>query len=170
MMAQTPDWCIFGTGNIISPESDMADTVKMATARELVDAGAVRHATLLGQKGGYAILLRIGMKDQLLATKEGSPRLFVQLHAAAKLLRDELGVARFDVDATHYAPGDVTRKSPRVSALRRSEQEAIRHDRWFRERVSATLDKADKGYRPLDVVFDSLDQRAHALQGRGASA
>lgn len=148
----------------------MTETVKMATARELVAAGAVRHATLLGQRGGYAILLRVGMKDQLLATKEGAPRVFAQMHRAAALLRDELGVARFDVDATNYAPGDVIRRSPRIGEARQRNREAIQHDRWFRERVSATLAKTDKGYQPLDVVFDRLDKRAQALQGGGASA
>lgn len=147
----------------------MTATVKLATARELVAAGAVRHATLLGQKGGYAILLRVGMKDQLLATKAGAPRVFAQLHRAAGLLRDELGVARFDVDTTHYEPGDMIRRPDRRIA-RLQEREAIEHDRWFRERVGATLAKGDKGYQSLDVVFDRLDKRAQSLQGGGASA
>ncbi|MDZ4116952.1 MAG: hypothetical protein U1C54_13185, partial [Xanthomonadaceae bacterium] len=64
---------------------------------------------MLGQHGGYAIVLRVGMSDRVLATKSGAPRLFAQLDRAARLLRDELGIARFAVDAANYAPGNVVR-------------------------------------------------------------
>lgn len=145
----------------------MAQTVNLATARELSEAGAVRHVTVLGQTGGYAILLRVGMKDQLLATKLGRPRLFSHIATAVDLLRDEFGISKFDVDTTNYARGDITRK-PRVSAVRSREREAIQHDRWFRGRVSDTLAKQDKGYQPLATAFDHLEKRAAALQGKDA--
>ena len=149
----------------------MAQTVNLATARELAAAGAVRHVTLLGRPGGFAILLRVGMADQLLATKVGEPRVFAKMETAAELLRGELGVAQFDVDASNYSKSDLMRRrNPQVRATRMKEREAIQHDRWFRERVSATLAKPDKGYQPLDVVFDRLDKRAQVLQGGGASA
>ena len=157
--------------NINSWVTGMSQTVNLATARELAAAGAVRHATLLGRPGGFAIVLRVGMADQLLATKLGEPRIFAQMETAAELLRGELGVARFDVDASNYSKDDLLRRrNPKVRATRLKEREAIQHDRWFRERVGATLAKTDKGYQPLDVVFDRLDKRAQELRGGGASA
>lgn len=81
----------------------MTTVIKLATARELIDAGSVRNAGLIGQPGGYAVLLRYGMQERVIGTKAGTPRIFSRLEAAAKLLR-ELGIVRFDVDAANYAP------------------------------------------------------------------
>lgn len=145
----------------------MAATVKLDTARELVEAGSVQQATLIGQKGGYAILLRVGMQDKTLATKNGAPRLFAQLDRAARLLRDELGVVRFDVDATGYSLGDQTRRRPDRSEAMRLTQQAVAHDRWFRGEVERALREADApgaSWIDHDTLFSELE--AYAAQPR----
>lgn len=120
----------------------MTATVKLATARELVQAGSVRHAALLGQRGGYAIVLRVGLADRVLATKLGAPRLFAQLDRAARLLRDELGIARFEVDAVGYAPGNLVRRPDRTAALRLQAEDAA-YATFLRERAEAAAAQAD---------------------------
>jgi hypothetical protein len=79
------------------------ETVKHAVAKALVAAGSVRGATVIGQPGGWAIVLRVGIGERVLAAKRGGVRMFATLDAAARLLR-ELGIVRFEVDATHHAP------------------------------------------------------------------
>lgn len=79
-------------------------TVKIATARALVAAGAVRAASLIGQPGGWAIVLRVGVVEQVIEAKRGGVRLLRTLDAAARVL-DELGLRRFDVDASNFAAG-----------------------------------------------------------------
>ena len=122
----------------------MAATVKLSTARELVEAGSVRAASIIGQPGGYAVLLRVGMQERALSTKAGAPRLFTGLDAAARVLRDSLGLARFEVDASGYSAGDVLRRRrpDRAAALRELHQ-AAEHDAWFRREVRQALQEAD---------------------------
>lgn len=121
----------------------MASTVKLSTARELVEAGSVRAASIIGQAGGYAVLLRIGMQERALASKAGTPRLFTGLDAAARVLRDTLGVARFEVDASGYHAGNVRRRRPDRAAALRELHQAKAHDDWFRAQVEQGLKEAD---------------------------
>lgn len=79
-------------------------TVKIATARALVAAGAVRAASLIGQPGGWAIVLRVGVVEQVIEAKRGGVRLLRTLDAGARVL-DELGIRRFDVDASNLSDG-----------------------------------------------------------------
>lgn len=79
-------------------------TVQIATARALVAAGAVRAASLIGQPGGWAIVLRVGVSEQVIEAKRGGVRLLRSLDAAARVL-DELGLRRFDVDGTNLGDG-----------------------------------------------------------------
>lgn len=78
--------------------------VQIATARALVAAGAVRAASLIGQPGGWAIVLRVGVSEQVIEAKRGGVRLLRSLDAAARVL-DELGLRRFDVDGTNLGDG-----------------------------------------------------------------
>lgn len=43
-----------------------AKTVKLALLRELVEAGSVRSAAIIGLPGGYAVQVRYGMSDRAL--------------------------------------------------------------------------------------------------------
>jgi len=118
----------------------MAAPVKLATARELVAAGSVSAASIIGQAGGYAVLLKVGVSDRALATKDGGPRLFAGLDAAARVLRKSLGVARFDVDASGYAAVDnLRRRRPDRTVALRELHAAAEHDAWFRSEVRQAL-------------------------------
>lgn len=82
--------------------------LRFALARELVQAGAVRDALLLGQNGGYALVLRVGQQERVLAGGKGQPRLFASADTAVNVLR-ELGMTRCTVDGTHLMRGDLLR-------------------------------------------------------------
>ncbi|CEE16381.1 hypothetical protein [Xanthomonas citri] len=103
----------------------MPDTIKLDTARELAVAGSIRDAVLLGQRGGFLIIFRMGMSKRVLATKYGVPRLFSGLDAAAKVLR-EISIIRFQVDASGLIKDDSTRRRrpDRSAALKQAHQAA----------------------------------------------
>lgn len=122
----------------------MGTTVKLSTARELVEAGSVRGASIIGQAGGYAVVLRVGKQEKALAAKAGHPRLFAGLDAAARVLHEGLGVARFDVDASGYSASDVLRRRrPDRAVALRELHAAAEHDAWFRREVQQALREAD---------------------------
>ena len=94
----------------------MLETIKEATLKELVQAQSVRSASVLGKHGGYVISVRYGLAERALGTSRGGLRLFT-LDAASKFLRD-LGLPRFEVDATGYEPGRIRKARPdRATAL-----------------------------------------------------
>jgi hypothetical protein len=121
-----------------------SDTIDHTTLSRLVEAGAVRGAHVVGQPGGWSVLVRYGMAERALAAqRSGHVRVFRRMETLVSYLK-EIGIQRFDVDAAGYeAEGEKTRSRPdRAEALRRA-HEAAAHDRWFREQVEIALKEAD---------------------------
>ena len=100
-------------------------TVKLALLRELVEAGSVRSAAIIGLPGGYAVQVRYGMSDRALAARTGEVRVFSKIDAAAKTLRD-LGVVKAELDLSGYSPGSVLskRRPDRAQALKNAHKAA----------------------------------------------
>ncbi|QGM48325.1 hypothetical protein [Methylocystis heyeri] len=114
--------------------------------QSLVEAHAIRGATVLGQKGGWAVLVRYGVLERAVAAQRArKPRLWRNLATAAAFVRDELGLARFEVDAQAHEPDPGARRRPDQAARLRQQREAAEHDRWFRAEVQKTLDRIDAG-------------------------
>ncbi|MGZ8181819.1 MAG: hypothetical protein ACXWT1_07670 [Methylobacter sp.] len=56
----------------------------------------------------------------------------------------EIGINRFDVDATQYDPATTqTYTRPDRAGAMRKAHEAVEHDKWFREQVALSLKEDD---------------------------
>jgi hypothetical protein len=109
---------------------------------------------VLGQPGGWAVLVRYGTLERAVAAQRGrTPRLWRTLPAAAAFVKDELGLARFEVDAANYTPDPSRRRPDQAERLRQAHQ-AAEHDAWFRGEVQKTLDGIAAG----TVGFISNDE------------
>ena len=53
-----------------------ADTIDHVTLERLVEAGAVRGANIVGQPGGWGVVIQYGMTERVLAAKRGAIRIF----------------------------------------------------------------------------------------------
>ena len=53
-----------------------SNTIDHVTLSALVEAGAVRGANVVGQPGGWGIVIQYGMTERALAAKRGSIRIF----------------------------------------------------------------------------------------------
>jgi hypothetical protein len=121
-----------------------AETIDHNTLARLVEAGAVRGAHVIGQVGGWAILIKYGMLERALATTRSKKiRTFKKLETLVAYLK-AIGISRFDVDAAQYDPATVQTytRPDRVEAMRQA-QEAVAHDKWFRAQVEQGLQEAD---------------------------
>ena len=139
------------------------ETVDHHTLVRLVEAGAVRGAHVVGQKGGWAVLVRYGMQERPLAAQRSrNVRLFRRFETMVSYLKG-LGIARFDVDAAEYDPDPLqsTRRPDRAEALRRAHAAAA-YDAWFREQVQASLDDPRPSV-PGDIAREHFAQRREAL-------
>lgn len=133
----------------------MADTIDHGTLSRLVEAGAVRGAHIVGQHGGWAVMVRYGLIERPLAAQRSRQvRLFRKFETLVTYLKG-IGISKFDVDASCYDADVVhaTRRPDRAEALKRA-HEAAAHDAWFREQVQASID---------DPRPSVPDDEAHAL-------
>lgn len=121
-------------------------TIDTAMAKRMVEAAAIHGAAIIGQPGGWSVVLKLGMTEKPLGTQRtGKPRLWRSLDRCIEYLKNELHIARFDMlDATNYSAVSIVGKSRGDTAARmRRAHEAAAHDKWFREQVEQGIKEAD---------------------------
>lgn len=126
------------------------ETIDSKAVKNLVDAQAIQSAVVLGQPGGFAILVKYGANVRAIAAqRSGRMRLWRNLNTAATFVRNELAVSRFEVDMVDHDLEAIARKRPDTAERQRQLREAAEHDAWFRAEVQKTLDGIDDGTVPL---------------------
>jgi hypothetical protein len=120
------------------------DTIDHATLCQLADAGAIKDAHVVGQKGGWAIRVRFGTRVRTLSAQRSRQiRLFRSFETLVSYLQ-KMGISTFDVDAAEYEPkGERTGTRPDRSEALRRVHEAAEHDAWFKNEVELALIEAD---------------------------
>jgi hypothetical protein len=121
------------------------NTIDTAMAKRLVEATAIVGAAIIGQPGGWSVMLKLGTVERPLATQRtGKLRLWRSLDRCIDYLKHELHIARVDLlDATDFEPV-ATGGHARVDTaerMRRTHEAAV-HDKWFREQVEQALAEA----------------------------
>ncbi len=132
---------------------------KLATARELAEAGSISSAMIVGQPGGWGVRLRVGQSEGALSGKDGRPRLFSKIDTAAATMRD-LGLTQLVIDLAGYAADDARPRRPDRSVALKRTHAAAAHDTWFRQQVQGTLDRisaGQTGFQDHDELFDALE-------------
>jgi len=118
-------------------------TIDTAMARRMVEASAIRGASIIGQPGGWSVMLKMGMVEKPLGTQRtDKPRTWRSLDTCMDYLRNELHIVRVEMlDASNYSDSEVTRR-PRKDAAERMKRahEAAAYDSWFREQVQEAID------------------------------
>lgn len=142
------------------------ETIDHGTLAELVEAGALRGAHVVGQPGGWSLRVKYGAAERSLAAQRSRQvRIFRRMETLVSYLKD-VGIERFDVDAADYEAEGGKSRPDRAEALRRA-HEAAAHDRWFREQVEVALKEADNPdieWVPHEVVKQDMGrQRAELL-------
>ncbi|MFP3709736.1 hypothetical protein SB783_37615 [Paraburkholderia sp. SIMBA_009] len=82
----------------------MADKelITSATLKELVDAGSIRHAVIVGEPQGFAIMVKYGLIERVVQARRGHVRRFKTIDAAAKTLH-ALGIVHAELDLSNLA-------------------------------------------------------------------
>jgi hypothetical protein len=147
-----------------------SETIDHNTLSRLVEAGAVRGAHVIGQTGGWGVMIKYGMLERpLSATRSKKIRTFKKLETLVAYLK-EIGISRFDVDATQYDPATVqTYTRPDRAEAMRQAHEAVEHDKWFRQQVAQALQEADDPatvWIPHDVAKADMQRQRESLLAR----
>ena len=124
-----------------------SNTIDTAMAKRMAAASAIRGASIIGQPGGWSVVLKLGLHEHPLgAQRTDKPRTWRSLDRAVAYVKDELHIARFELlDATNHSEGPpVAGRSPIASSERlRHAHEAAAHDKWFRDHVAEAIKDAD---------------------------
>ena len=117
------------------------DTIDHVTLSRLVEANAVNGANIIGQAGGWGVVIKYGMTERALATRRGTVRVFRKFETLVGYLK-EMGVAKYQVDATDYDSAALKLSRSNVGAGERMKaaHEAAAYDKWFRAQVQEALD------------------------------
>lgn len=134
------------------------ETIDHGTLAELVEAGALRGAHVVGQPGGWSLRVKYGAAERSLAAQRSRQvRVFRRMETLVSYLKD-VGIERFDVDAADYEVEGGKSRPDRAEAMRRT-HEAAAHDKWFREQVGAAVTEADDpntDWVPHEVVKQDM--------------
>lgn len=132
-----------------------AETIDHNTLSRLVEAGAVDAVHVIGQLGGWGVVIKYGRTERpLAASRSREVRLFKKLETVVSYLK-EIGISRFDVDAANYDAAQLKTYSrpDRAEAMRQAHQAAA-HDKWFRAQVQQGLDDTMPTMAHADVMAD----------------
>ncbi|OYO32115.1 hypothetical protein [Janthinobacterium sp. PC23-8] len=117
------------------------ETIDHTTLTKLAEAGVVRSAHVVGQNGGWGILVKYGMTERALATQRSHQvRIFRKLETLVEYLKG-VGIARFDVDAVNYDPHSAsTAKRPDRAAAMKDAHAAAAYTKWLKAEVQEAID------------------------------
>jgi len=96
----------------------VTDSIDHLALSRLVEAQAVRGADVVGQPGGWGIIIKYGMVERPLVTRSGRLRIFRRFDSLVSYLKD-IGIAKYIVDASGYDPAAVKSTIVRPDASRR---------------------------------------------------
>lgn len=117
------------------------ETIDHNTLAHLVEAGAVRDADVIGEPGGWSVVIKYGMTERALAARRGAIRSFKKFETLVGYLKG-IGIAEYRVNAANFDPAALKMRTVRPDSASRLKQahESLAYDTYYREGVQAALD------------------------------
>lgn len=139
------------------------DKISQTTLKTLVEADAIRSASVVGEASGFYIAVKYGETEKVLTARAGNVRFFRSMDTVVEYLRKTIGIGRFNVDMANYDPKemkDAGRKRPDRREAMKKVNQAVERDKWFRAQVEIGLKSVDeKKIRPANEFFKELETR-----------
>ncbi len=139
------------------------DKISQTTLISLVEADAIRSASVVGEASGFYIAVKYGETEKVLTARTGKIRFFRSMDTVVDYLRKTIGIGRFNVDMDNYDPEqmkDAGRKRPDRKEAMKKVNQAVEHDKWFRQQVELGLKSVNEGKtRPATEFFNELESR-----------
>jgi hypothetical protein len=122
----------------------MSELITPASLKDLVDANAIQHATVVADRGAFRILVQYGKVERTVSvrTRDGEikERIFTSLDAVARFMHDKVQLARYDLDAANFDPAAKTIKRPDTARRLTAAHAALAHSEWAQQKVQAARD------------------------------
>jgi hypothetical protein len=122
------------------------NTISHATLSHLAATGSVQEAEVIGQPGGWGVVIKCGAAKQSLASRRGSIRIFRKFETLACYLKG-MGIAHYKVNASNFdiSANNVTQIRPDSSERMRVAHEAAAYNDWLKVKISRSLDGLANG-------------------------
>jgi hypothetical protein len=119
-------------------------------------------ADVVGQPGGWEIVVKYGTVERVLAARRGTARVFGRFETLLNYLKS-IGITQFNVNASNYDPAHKRSRPDSSERLKRTFG-AAEHDKWLREQVADAILQADQPNAvwipQAEAVGDMQRQRA----------
>jgi hypothetical protein len=141
------------------------DTIDHNTLTHLVEAGAVRGADVIGQAGGWGVVIKYGMTERALAARRGAVRIFRKFDTLVGYLKG-VGISEYRVNAANYDPAIIKASTARPDSADRLKHahEAATYDKWFRAQVQEALDDPRPGIPHEQIEAEWAKERVALLK------
>ena len=131
-------------------------TIDTPMARRLVEVAAIRGAAIIGQPGGWSVMLKVGMQETPLGTQRtDKPRTWRSLDSCVQYLRDELKIIKVDgIDASNYSAEAVhpTQRGKAAAERLRAAHEAAAYKQWLAREVQEAIDDSAPSLPHAEVM------------------
>ena len=143
------------------------DKISQTTLKTLVEADAIRSASVVGEASGFYIAVKYGETEKKLAARAGNVRFFRSMDTVVDYLRKTIGIGRFSVDMANYDPEqmkDAGRKRPDRKEAMKKVNQAVERDKWFRQHIESGIKSSGKGKtRPVKEFLTELEAKIDDL-------
>ncbi len=146
------------------------DTIDRSTLEHLVEAGAVKGASIVGQPGGWGVVFHYGLTERVLAARRGAIRNFKRFETLVDYLKS-IGLAKYQVDATAYEPSAPPSDRKRTDAAERMKNAhaAAAYKGWLTKEVQEAIDDPRPSVPHAQVAAEwNVERAALAKQAKSA--
>ena len=133
------------------------ETIDHTTLSRLAEAGAVSSAHIIGQRGGWGILVKCGLTERALAAQRSQQvRIFRKFETLVSYLKG-VGIARFEVDAENYDAASLktTHNRPDRAEAMKNAHAAAAYNKWLKAEIQEAIDDTSPSI-PHDRVMEEV--------------
>ena len=143
----------------------LSDTIDHATLEQLVQTGAVRGVTIVGQPGGWTIVIEHGLVEQALAEGGNPVQIFYPFETVVGYL-SEIGITTYHVDASYFSgPGAVIGNQRNGAAeCPKSARKGAAYADWLSREVQDAIDDPRPSVLHGEVAAEWALERAALLK------
>ena len=141
--------------------------------KDLVEANAIRHATVVADKSVFKVMVKYGMVERTVSvrTREGQikERVFSSLDAVAKFLREKVHIVQYEVNAANYQPVTTRTARPDMTVRLKAAHAALSHHDWIAQKVASSRAGMVDGSNPRIEPEEWANIRANKQALRDAT-
>jgi len=120
----------------------MSELIAPNSLKDLVDAHAIHHATVIADKAAFQIQVKYGMVERTVSvrTRGGhmKARVFTSLDAVARFMRDKIHLAQYEINAANFDPTAKAVKRPDTAKRLTAAHAALSHSEWAQQKVQSS--------------------------------